>query len=801
MVETFQTQILQPGLQGLDLKSANDLAAPTKLLVMTNVVGTKEAVGEIQSRPGQQSVLTGGTKQHSIGLLESSSGNTVVVIGADGDLYYGVVGPLILADSGYSGEPLWFVAYRPSQSALGWLYIGNSQRMRKISSEGLDLPIGLPPVAAAITGVLATEQVTEAELFTATSGWGTFAYNGSTAPGQPASDPNPATGNGLVFTTNPGAATGAYANAWDHAIAVDMTQVGSAEASDSDYISFYMKLSDSNIINDVRLDFGIGGEGGNFYTKHFRPSDFTQVSVAGEQSSIVGEDQAARYGQTDRALRYIDDDREVVEIQRAQRQEANTKSLQTVTGDDSWTLFGTYGVVLRRGDFLRRGADETVGWADVQSVTITVFVSTTDSVEVSLSDLVMTGGSGPDTGEFGLTGYDYRVTDYDTRTGAQGNPSPIQAVTTNALRRSIVISPVAYGDSAIRQRVYRRGGTLNDNWYYVGENSGDGAVFIDDASDAEAAQGGLLEIDNAQPVSTVNDSGTTVLAQPIPAVWGPAQDFLFGCGDPYNAGSVYYCKQGQPDSWPPGNRVEVCSPAEPLQAGEVFGTQAFVFSNRRMFWLIPNAGTLGQVTSLPTQCQKGMFNRWGLAVGLKGIYFVSDDGIYQTTGGEAELISEDIDPLFNNRIRNGYYPVDFTQPQMLRLTLHDNEVWFIYQDIQGTQQCMIFSLEYKYWRHYNFVRSIASACSDTTAPRLLLGGLSSGTTYSHEGTSDDGQEISCVATIPYMDQGNKRQMKTYGDITADFARSGVDITILPTLDTGLTTLQPVVITSDTQADL
>lgn len=803
MVETFQTQMLQPGLQGLDLKSASDLVSATKLLVMTNVVGTKEAVGEIQSRPGQQLLLTGGTNQHSIGLLDSSSGNTVVVVGADGNLYYGDVGVLTLVDSGYSGEPLWFVAYRPSQSALGWLYIGNSQRMRKISSQGLVLPIGLPPVSAAVAGVLDTEQTTIAELFNSAAGWGRYAYNGSAVPLGPASDPNPATGNGLSFLTDPGGATGAYANAWDHAVSVDMTQVGSVEASDSDYISFYLKLSNSNVINDVRLDFGIGGAGadGNFYTKHFRPSDFTQVSVAGEQSSIVGEDQAARYGQTDRALRYIDDDREIVELPRAQRQEANTKSLQTVTGDDTWTLFGTYGVVLRRGDFLRRGADETVGWADVQSITVTVFVSTNDAVEVSLSDLLMTGGSGPDTGEFGLSSYDYRVTNYDTRTGAESNPSPIQTVTTNALRRSIVVSPAAYGDSAIRQRIYRRGGTLNDNWYYVGENSADGAVFVDDASDAEAAQGGLLEIDNAQPVSTVNDSGTTILAQPLPAVWGPAQDFLFGCGDPYNAGSVYYCKQGQPDSWPPGNRVEVCSPAEPLQAGSVFGTQAFAFSNQRMFWLIPNAGTLGAVTSLPTQCQKGMYNRWGLAVGLKGIYFVSDDGIYQTSGGEAELLSEDIDPLFNNRIRNGYYPVDYTQPEMLRLALHDNELWFLYQDTQGNQQCMIFSLEYKYWRHYNFYRSIASACSDTTGPRLLLGSLSSGATYVHEGTSDDGQAISCAISLPYLDQGNKRQMKTYGDVTLDLSRSGVDVTIATTLDTGLTSLQPLVITTDAQADL
>lgn len=808
MAEPFQTQVYQPGIEGLNLKAASDLVSPTQLLVMTNVVGSKESVGELQSRPGQLSAVTGGTEHHSIGLLVSLTGNVVLVIGADTKLYYGVSGPLTLVDSGYSGDPLWFVSYRPVDSALDWLFIGDSVRMRKISSEGLVLPIGLPAVSAAVAGVLGTEQKTNAELFTATAGWGVFAYNGSAVPGQPTADANPDTGNGLKFTTTPGAATGAYANAWDHAIAVDFTQVGSKEASDSDYISFFMKLaaapgiSASNIINDIRLDFGVGGAGDNFYTKHFRPSDFTQVSISGEQDSITGEDQVARFQQLDQALNTIDDPRGgAVEIRRAQRQQANTKSLQTATGDDTWTKFGTFGVVLRRGDFLRRGADESVGWDDIQSITVTVFVSTNAAVTVSLSDLLLTGGSGPDTGEFGLSAYDYRVIDVDTRTGAKSNPSP-EGTGVDALRRSITVDPVAYGDSSIRQWIYRRGGTLNDNWYYIGKNTADGGVFTDDVSDAAAAQGELLEIDNAQPVSTVNTSGTTVLAQPVFSIFGPAQDFLFACGDPYKAGSVYYCKRGRPDSWPPANIVEVCSPSEPLQAGGVYGTQPFVFSKKGMYFLLPNAGALDSITSLPTSCKHGMHCRWGLCVGPKGIYFVSYDGVYRTGGGEEELLSDQIDPLFHNKVVNDYQPIDLSIHSAIRLEIHDNDLWFLYQDIQGNRQVMIMALTPPhYWRHYNFVRPLSSFRSDEAGPRMLLGGKTSGTTYSHEGTSDDGQEIACLIATPFLDQGVKRQMKTYGDVTLDAARSGVAITVQTVLDTGLTTLQPVVITSDTQADL
>lgn len=804
MADTFQTHTILMGVEGLNLQDAIDIVKPTQLLQMTNVVGNKQETGELQSRPGQTTTATAGIKVHSLEILQDSSnisGNATIIAGADAGLYYGVAGALTLAELGFSDDPFWCVPYRPTNSAYPWLFIGDSAKMRKIRIDGLTLPIGLPAPAAAATTVLDTEQVTVAEPFVATAGWGVFTYDGAGLPGQPSSDSNPATGDGLMFTTNVGSAGAAYANAWDHGIAVDFTKVGSRTASDSDYVSFYMKLSAPESVNDVRLDFGVGGSGDNFYTKHFRPSDFTQVSVSGTQSSIVGEDQVARYQQTDSALDKVDDDRSIVELAKAQRQQANAQSLQTVAGAGTWTHFGTYGVTLRRGDFLRRGADESVGWADIQSITVTVFVNSAVSVTVSLSNLQLVGGSGPDTGEFGLSSYDYRVINVDTRTGAMSNPSPEQADGINSIRRSIIVSVPTYGDSAIRQWVYRRGGTLNDNWYFLGVNSADGANFIDDIPDAQAAVGALLELDNNQPIATANLAGTTILGQPVPVLFGPAQDYLFACGDPYKPGNVYYSKPGLPDSWPPQNSVEVCAPSEILQAGGVYGTQAFVFSRERLFFLLPNANTLGAVTALPTACTHGMFSRWGLVVGKDGIYFVAYDGIWRTTGGEEEYLSLDIQPLFNAEIRNGYQPIDFTVPQLLRLEIHDNDLWFTYQDIVGVQQCMVYSLLAKYWRHYNFTNPIASIRSDSTAPRLLFGGRLSGKIYTHSGHSDDGTAIQCLATTPYLDQQFPRQMKTYGDVTVDYLLGDTSLTITASVDTGLSTQPPIVISSVDQRDL
>ena len=51
--------------------------------------------------------------------------------------------------------------------------------------------------------------------------------------------------------------------------------------------------------------------------------------------------------------------------------------------------------------------------------------------------------------------------------------------------RQVTLTPPASGHSALHQRAYRRGSTLNDDWYFVGENDGDGHPITDTLSDTE----------------------------------------------------------------------------------------------------------------------------------------------------------------------------------------------------------------------------------------------------------------------------------------------------------------------------
>jgi hypothetical protein len=398
-----------------------------------------------------------------------------------------------------------------------------------------------------------------------------------------------------------------------------------------------------------------------------------------------------------------------------------------------------------------------------------------------MSDFYLHGGSGPDTGDPAATKYDYRYTNYDPRTGAEGNPSPIQADADlfDTLRRSITVTPTAYGDSAIRQRFYRRGGTLPTDWFYLGQNTSDGGSLTDTATDTSIEASTTVELDNYQPAPTVNSSGTTVLAQPLYSLWGPLDDILFACGDPYRPGHVYFCKRGNPDSWPDDYNTEVCSPSEHLQAGCLFGGQSFVFSRERLFVLYPNLSDDGvSVTSTVTQCKRGMVSRWAVTVGFGGMYFVSRDGVYKTAGGPEEWLSADIDPIFRGEIANGMMPIDFEQEDQIRLEIHENELYFSYQDCCGDMVVWVFNLPYQFWRSYSFQRDIAAIYSDEgTESTLLFGSASTGQAFTHTGFSDDGLAIPASLRTKIQDFGRPREEKRLGDQVLDLNSNDIDVTV------------------------
>lgn len=651
-----------------------------------------------------------------------------------------------------------------------------------------------------------------------TGGAGTNTIFISTPPNLPA--------RGVRFTSNVGAAVGLYYNYWGKANPVDFSLVGSREAFDDDQLHLWAYISNPAKVDEVRIYFVVSAAFDatiipgtsttlnlDAYVKAVRPADFTDFFEVAETTTPAATSTNTTT-QTLATLPSIQDSRPgAVETVVSQIDPATSQSKELIGGKNAPTEFGTLGIPLRRGEFRRLGSTADRGWNTITGIVVVLITNgTTTGIELNLGDCWLFGGYGPDVSTIGNTDYDYRSTNYDPTTGTESNPTGIQAVQyqSQPIRGGIVLTPWSYvgdGSANIVQRFYRRGGTLQADWYYVGQNASNGAAFYDFLSDDKIVNANTVSIDNDQPCTTVNSAGTTVLAQPLKSIFGPCQDLLFGCGDPNRPGNLYYTKKGEPDHWPSYANVEVCDPSEELVAGFVYGGEPFVFSRETLYKIIIGINADGLVTALPTQCAKGLASLRGIAIGQGAVYFVNRVGIFATNGGPEQSLTDDsIRPLFFSTTRNGIPAIDWTYADKVRLEVHENDLWLLYQNRNGTVTILIYSLTMKYWREYDFPIELASLHSEivnnldvNVNSRLILGSVASspGIIYEHSGTSDNGTLISAVYRSGALNQGFPRDLKQFGDLFIMADRAVTTFTVTCYLDDETITLAAQTITTGT----
>src|ERR1700733_965782 len=101
----------------------------------------------LQSRPGLVKIAGAfGAAQsvHSIRRLNDPIDGTFTrILGAGTSLYQS--GSTAAIDTGYSGNPLSLVPFRPPNSPQSWMYVADSARMRKVMVDGTNYQMGVAP--------------------------------------------------------------------------------------------------------------------------------------------------------------------------------------------------------------------------------------------------------------------------------------------------------------------------------------------------------------------------------------------------------------------------------------------------------------------------------------------------------------------------------------------------------------------------------------------------------------------------------------------------------------------------------
>lgn len=796
-VPSYETPMYQIGRKGLNLVDGIDTLDPQELSRMVNVFSVYG--GPLTVRPGETALGTtaGVERIHSLFRLNDPGASAFArFAGSNANLFRGTTGAFTNVDSGYSGDPLTFTGITMPLSGTPYTIVSDRSRQRKISRTGAIEVFGIPPGVLTSTTLLgqSRKDICLFEVGDASNAAAWTANAGTDRVGNATGAPvitDVFAGLGVQAVTVPGAATGSYSSSMGLARTLNLDFLDVANtiaASDDDQLHILFNVSDPQYLEEIKIYFvldpvfiptaipGTAGGNGNCWFKSFRPNDLQQYFETMQSGLDAGDTLRLRTlleqfkgdqsGDARSSLINVtgglDLDRQVIP--------------QIAAGRNIWGEFGILGVPLRRGDWQRMGTPTpsgAVGWNTVTGIIIAFQTNSANPIQFQFDTWFIYGGSGPDASDVGASSYDVRVTNYHPVTGSEGNPSAEQAAGAflNPLRQTIRVTPTASGTAALRQRAYVRGGssTGTQNWFFAGQNAADGGVIDVTVSDDERILDDTLEIDNDQPVTSVNPTtGATVLNQTLP-IYFQVEAYTFGLGDPNRPGTLYRSKQGEPEQWPADETEDVCASTEELMNGGQIASQGFVFSRTRMYSIL--LAPDGSWTTEPTACNEGLVSRWAMAVTPFGVAFVSPFGVRLTTGGVPERLSdEQIEPLFRGEAIRGLNPIDFTIPTALQLAYYDDELWLTYADSGGTRRHLIFNFFSKNWRSYLFGTTVSTVYGEPVqgaAASLLLGSNGAGAIYTHSGFSDLGSAIAFSFRTGAFDFGDPRVEKLLGEVVVD----------------------------------
>lgn len=534
-----------------------------------------------------------------------------------------------------------------------------------------------------------------------------------------------------------------------------------------------------------------------------------------------------------------------------------SSSSQLALGESQYTEFRW-----KLAELVRIGSAQAINLSNVRAIQIRI-TFTADCI-INFSNLWVGGGYGPDT-VTNLTPIIYRYRYRSSATGAHSRPGPAMRSGLITARQQVVLTGVASTDPQVDKIDWERLGGSNLEWHYLGTSPNSSPTFTDEQLSAAILVNPPLSVDSFQPFPlsdvqrtlTVTVAGTAVLrtggdtvnaawargtaviingqyttlyatpvgslmqvadsvgsgtsltmeipepildGQPLPYIWGPFEDRVFACGNVLDVGSVYYTEFADPDSAPDTNRVEVCSPSEVLVHGCVYDGRSYVFSDSRMFALIPSFNAASKYNVVPVPNAKGLWAPYALTVGPK-IWYLANDGIYESSGGNIEKISMDLDPIFPNGDRvgyavNGLYPVKMgaagggSEITYLRLTYHNGELFFDYRDCHDDVHTLCYDIASKAWYLYDYFvgastttkvifHTTETSFEDNDAQTKLVIGTDIGKLYKCDGNGSGVESIPCTIRTPALDVGDSRAKKIYGDIVMDMNTDGVSVTCTP----------------------
>lgn len=285
------------------------------------------------------------------------------------------------------------------------------------------------------------------------------------------------------------------------------------------------------------------------------------------------------------------------------------------------------------------------------------------------------------------------------------------------------------------------------------------------------------------------------VGQPL-VIIGDETTGIFGLADSRNPGRLYFLNRGQ-ESTRERNYLDVTSPSEPLMNGAIWNDRVYVFSTERCFQIneafeqSPDGEIIQQYSKTEVSGVPGLYARWAIATGKRGIFFLGSPGeaIFLMTGSEAVNLTDlDLRPIFPRDGDLGATVRSVRAPQItsaneagLRLGIGGGYLWFDYPDSGGTYRTLAYCLEQDregWWYDEIAFGARIHHGEEGRGRQMTLVGGSDGKLYRVGGLSNDN-----AAAVPWNwqsvseDFGDPRTEKVMSDAAVGLESGGEVMTL------------------------
>jgi len=273
---------------------------------------------------------------------------------------------------------------------------------------------------------------------------------------------------------------------------------------------------------------------------------------------------------------------------------------------------------------------------------------------------------------------------------------------------------------------------------------------------------------------------------------------------------VYFSTKGLPETWETdglagrGQNFVQLTPGdgEKIMAAVAWRELVFVFKETKFFVFYGN-GVASDGTPIfnyrVVDNGQGCASARAIAVARDGVYFMSRRGVYRTTGGEPQLVSALIDPIWLGGASSYFESGVLNHAEIAdcAMTWHDERVYLAYPSGTATvpDRVLVYDTQLQWWSLFDFDASCLAPFRATDQASLMFG-YSSGTNdigrHTALATSDAGAAITSRWRSGWADFGSTivktiRETQLAGtgqmtmDVSHDYQDSGQDVAIVFTV--------------------